>query len=595
MRRQEIPMKLAVAIGVLIGVFSCVASPARGTSLRASADSEFEISFSSSVRSTPITGRLLVVVTRNNNVEPRLQAGDWDNVVVPLFGIDVNQLRPNVPAVIDSNTPGFPLRRLGDLPAGDYYVQAVLNVYTECHRSDGHSVWVHLDQWEGQHFNTSPGNLISAVQRVHLDPATGFDVPLILSKLIPLVPAPSDTDWVKHIKFRSSLLSKFWGCPIYLGATVLLPRGYAQHPHVGYPVIYLQGHFSLDAPFGFDPNAKETHPTYEEQKSAHEHLNVAGPPRPLHLASEALLMPETAYEFYKEWTSDHFPRVIAVTFQHPTPYYDDSYAVNSVNDGPYGDAIMQELIPKVETRFRIIRKSYARALTGGSTGGWESLALQAYHPDFFGGTWTFYPDPIDFRRWGIVNIYDDKNFFEATEEWIRPQRYFQRSSVGQPRITNHELTDLESVLGSKLRSGEQFAIWQAVYGPIGDDGYPKPLWDPTTGNIDHSVAAYMRAHGYDLRYYLQSNWPRIGPSLVGKIHIFCGDMDNYYLNLAVYLMQDFLADTKAPYYGGSFQYGRPMKGHGWQPTTNFELIKTITEQISKNTPSDEDASVWHYK
>ena len=250
-----------------------------------------------------------------------------------------------------------------------------------------------------------------------------------------LVPAPSDTDWVKHIKFQSSLLSKFWGCPIYLGATVLLPKGYAQHPGVHYPVVYLQGHFSLDAPFGFDPNAKPTHPTYEEEKSAHQRLNIAGPPRPLRLASEALLMPETAYEFYKAWTSDQFPRVIAVTFQHPTPYYDDSYAVNSVNDGPYGDAIMQELIPKVETHFRIIRKSFARALTGGSTGGWESLALQAYHPDFFGGTWTFYPDPVDFRRWGIVNIYDDKNFFEVSEEWIRPERYVQRSSeIGRAHV-----------------------------------------------------------------------------------------------------------------------------------------------------------------
>ena len=158
---------------------------------------------------------------------------------------------------------------------------------------------------------------------------------------------------------------------------------------------------------------------------------------------------------------------------------------------------------------------FRSALTGGSTGGWESLALQAYHPDFFGGTWTFYPDPVDFRRWGIVNIYDDKNFFEVSEEWIRPGRYVQRSSVGQPRITNRELTDLESVLGSRLRSGEQFAVWQAVYGPIGDDGYPKPLWDPVTGAIDHSVAVYMREHGYDLRYYLQSNWSRIGPSLVG--------------------------------------------------------------------------------
>jgi hypothetical protein len=380
-----------------------------------------------------------------------------------------------------------------------------------------------------------------------------------------------------------------------LGATVLLPKRYENHPDVFYPVVYLQNHFSLDAPFSFDPTATETHPTYDEVGSAHKGLNVSEPLRPLRLAAEALVMPETAYEFYKAWTSEHFPRVIAVTFQHPTPYYDDSYAVNSANNGPFGDAIMQELIPEVETHFRIIRKPYARVLTGGSTGGWESLALQVFHPDFFGGTWTFYPDPVDFRRMGLVNIYEEKNFFESSEEWLHPPHYVQRSSEGQPRITNRQLTYLESVLGTKLRSGGQLAIWQAAYGPVDNDGYPKPLWDPVTGEIDHSVAIYMREHGYDLREYLQTNWTKIGPSLVGKVHVFCGDMDNYYLNLAVYLLQDFLANSKSPFYGGSFQYGRPMKGHGWQPTTNFELIRMMADEITRNAPAGDETSLWHYE
>jgi hypothetical protein len=568
--------------------------PARAAFSEAKPGSKFEVSFSPSIRSSPVNGRLLVIVTQNNENEPRLQVGDWDNHVVPVFGEEVVQLKPSVPIVIDSDTAGFPVH-LGDLPSGDYYVQAILNVYTECRRLDGHNVWVHLDQWEGQQPGTSPGNLISEVRRVHLDTTERFDILLTLNEVIPPIEVPSDTEWVKHIKFKSSLLSTFWGCPIYLGATVLLPKGYQNHPNVSYPVVYLQNHFSLDAPFGFDATAKVTHPTYDEETSAHKGFNVSEPRRPLRLAAEALVMPETAYEFYKAWTSDNFPRVVAVTFQHPTPYYDDSYAVNSANNGPYGDAIMQELIPEVETRFRIIRKTYARVLTGGSTGGWESLALQTFHPDFFGGTWTFYPDPVDFRRMGMVNVYDEKNFYESAEEWIHPPHYVQRSSEGQPRITNRQLTYLESVLGSKLRSGGQLAIWQATYGPVGEDGYPKPLWDPVTGEIDHSVAIYMREHGYDLRDYLQSNWSKIGPSLIGKIHVFCGDMDNYYLNLAVYLLQDFLANTERPFYAGSFLYGRPMKGHGWQPTTNFDLIKMMAEQVVKNAPADEDTSVWHYQ
>jgi hypothetical protein len=592
MTRRSILLKMLAATATLIACSGILSSAfAAGNS---PSSSKFQISFPSSLRTTPITGRVILVLSTHGDVEPRLAVGDWDNSVLPIFGVDVNALKPDTPAAIDDRAIGFPLHSLKDLPEGDYYVQAVLNVYTDCHRSDGHDVWVHLDQWEGQHFNTSPGNLFSSVQRVHLDPHAGFDIHLNLSNVIPPIQPPADTEWVKHIKFQSHLLSAFWGCPIYLGATVLLPKGYADHHDVSYPVIYLQNHFSLEAPFGFDPDAPETHPTYEEDQAAHRGLNVAGPPRPLRLAAEALLMPETAREFYKAWTSNDFPRVIAVTFQHPTPYYDDSYAVNSANDGPYGDAIMQELIPQVEQSFRIIRKPYARVLTGGSTGGWESLALQLYHPNFFGGTWTFYPDPIDFRRWGVVNVYDDQNYFETKEEWLSSERYFQRSSAGEPRITNREFTNIEAVLGSNLRSGEQLGIWQAVYGPVGADGYPKPLWDYRTGAIDHSVAAYMREHGYDLRYYAETNWPKIGPSLVGKIHMFSGDMDNYYLNLAVYRMEDFLKNTKQPYYNGSFQYGRPMQGHGWQPTTNFDLIRSMAAQISKNAPAGEDSKNWSY-
>jgi Putative esterase len=586
--------KLAVAVVVTAAAIVGAATTAEPAFAGAAPGSKFEVSFPSSLRSTPVTGRVLVIISTHNETEPRMQVGDWDNRVVPFLGADVDQLKPGLPAVIATDTSAFP-SHLGDLASGDYYVQAVLSVYTECHRADGRDLWVHLDQWEGQQAVSSPGNLISEVQKVHLESDKPFDIHLALSKVLSPVEVPADTEWVKHIKFKSPSLSAFWGCPIYLGATVLLPKGYQSHPQVSYPVFYLQNHFSLDAPFGFDPAAQETHPTSDEVIAANKGLNVAEPGRPLRLASEALVMPETPYEFYKAWTSDKFPRVIAVTFQHPTPYYDDSYAVNSANNGPYGDAIMKELIPEVETRFRIIRKPYARVLTGGSTGGWESLALQVLHPDFFGGTWTFYPDPVDFRRLGVVNAYDEKNFFEAEEEWIHPPHYFQRNSDGQPRMTNREVAELESVLGSKLRSGGQFAIWEATYGPVGDDGYPKPLFDTATGEIDHSVAVYMREHGYDLRAYLQSNWPKIGPSLVGKIHVFSGDMDNYYLNLGVYLLQDFLANTDAPYYGGTFQFGRPMKGHGWQPTTNFELISNMAGQIAKNAPSGEDPNLWHYE
>ena len=201
---------------------------------------------------------------------------------------------------------------------------------------------------------------------------------------------------------------------------MLLPKGYDTHPDVRYPVVYDQGHFSLQAPFGFRAD-----PDTEERRGSGAGL-------------------------YPAWVSEDFPRLIVVTFQHPTPYYDDSYAVDSANNGPYGRAIMTELIPYLEEHFRILKQPNARLLTGGSTGGWESLALQVYHPEFFGGTWTLFPDPVDFRRYQLVNIYNDENAFQAPGvKWMIPERPMMRTVAGQVTQTVRQMSQLEEVLGSK--------------------------------------------------------------------------------------------------------------------------------------------------
>ena len=534
----------------------------------------FKVSFPASVHAEPITGRVFVAISNRQMPEPRLQVGSWGDTS-PLFGADVVQLKPGEAAVIDGTMLGYPPSRLADIPSGDFYVQALINVYTECHRSDGHTIWVHLDQWEGQQFNRSPGNLYSEVKKAHLDPAAGYEVNLSLTKVIPPVEIPKDTEWVKHIKIQSRLLTRFWGQPIYLGATVLLPKGYDSHPHVPYPVLYQQGHFSLRAPMRF---TTEGVPLPERAKNRLSQYNL-----------------ETGYQFYQAWNSTHFPRLVIVTFQHPTPYFDDSYAVNSANNGPYGDALMTELIPYLETHFRIIRKPYARLLSGGSTGGWESLALQLYHPDFFGGTWTLYPDPISFEHYQLTNIYKDDNaFFEPGHTWLQAARPVMRTSEGQVEVTVSQMSQLEATLGSHGRSGQQLEIWEAAYGPVGEDGYPRPLWDKLTGKIDHSVAEYMRDHGYDLTAYLKQNWATIGPQLLGKIHLEVGDMDDFYLNLAVYDFQNFLKTTHDPHYEGSFEFGRPEKGHGWQSMSQEDLIRTMANHITKNAPAGADTSAWKY-
>jgi len=513
---------------------------------------KFELSFSRVAHSQPITGRIFVMISKNKQREPRLQAGFWSNSV-PFFGKDVEKLQPGDVAVIDGNTLGYPVSSLQEIPAGEYYVQGLINIYTEFNRSDGHVIWAHMDQWEGQQFNRSPGNLYSEVKKVKLDLSEGYSIKLVLNQIIPPIEIPEDTEWVKHIKIQSPLLTEFWGHPIYLGAIVLLPKGYLENPDVYYPVHYQQGHFSLRAPGGFREGSS----------------------------------------FYEAWISDDFPRMIAVTFQHPCPYFDDSYAVNSENCGPYGDAILKELIPLIEKRFRIIKQPYARVLSGGSTGGWEALALQIFHPDFFGGAWSFFPDPVDFRYYQLTNIYKDENAFYQEFEWMRTERPMMRDVHGQVLVTLRQMSQLEAVLGTKGRSGQQLDIWQAAYGPVGEDGYPQQLWDKLTGEIDHSVAEYMKER-FDLRYYLEKNWKDIGSSLKGKIYVYCGDMDNFYLNEAVYELERMLENTEEPYYAGFFTYGRPRKGHGWSPFDRRagELYRIMADHIENNSP--EKLVKWRY-
>ena len=542
-----------------------------------------EISFPASTHNEPITGRVFLALSRDSAPPPLANAGSFTNST-PLFGLDVNALAPGQPAMIDESTLGYPAKSLTDIPAGDYWVQAVMNVYTEFHRADGHTIWAHMDQWEGQNFTSSPGNLTSDPQRVHIDPAAGGTVQISLTHVIPPIQMPADTKWVKHIKIQSALLTKFWGHPFYLGATVLLPAGYDTHPAVHYPVVFEQGHFGLGAPLGFHPDSVPLPPKIKTLFSSYNR--------------------EPGWVFARAWEGPHMPRMIAVTFQHPTPYFDDSYAVNSANNGPYGDAIMTELIPYLESHFRMIQAPYARVLTGGSTGGWESIALQIYHPKFFGGTWTLYPDPVDFHHYGTFDAYADTNAFvddapgiapfSPISTWYHPERMVMRDNDGQPWLSIRDMSRLEEVLGSHGRSGEQFEAWESVYSPVGADGYPEPLWDKNTGHIDRSVIDYMHDHGYDLEAYLAKNWKTVGPDLVDKIHVDVGDMDNFYLNLAVMDLQHFLDSTTAPHVPGVFRYGRPEKGHGWQHVTNAQLIEEMAAAITKHAPAGANTQAWKY-
>lgn len=503
---------------------------------------EFRLSFAAAANDKPITGRMFLVISRTDSVNPRLTVGRYGT---QFFGADFTDLKPSQEVIINGSTLGYPTNDFKDIPPGDYYVQAVVSKYTEFKRSDGHTLWMHMDQWEGQDWRRSPGNIYSKVKKVSINKSGVQVIKLAADQVIPPIPVPADTKWVKHIKIKSEKLSKFWGQPIYIGATILLPKGYDENPGKHYPTIYEQGHFSIAAPFGFRETGKN--------------------------------------DFYNEWTSDGFPAFIAVTIQHPSPYFDDSYAVNTVNNGPYGDAIHEELIPEIEKQYRCIREGYARFLTGGSTGGWESFALQVLYPEFYGGCWAFSPDPLDFRNVEGINVYEDKNAFYKDAEWYKAPTINTRYPLtGDVRLTSQQRVTMELVNGTKGRSGGQLDIWSAVFGPVGNDGYFKPLFDEKTGVMDTTVARYWKEH-WDMRYYLEKNWATVGPKLAGKLNVFAGRMDDFFLNFGVYHMEDFLTKTTNPYYNGSFTYGE-RGGHGWRPYPSSQLIRVIAEHLKKAHP-----------
>ena len=544
-RKVSFTLWILILIGVLIsgGSYTVADSSPQAGGLK------FTVSYPKAVNAGPITGRVYVILTETERAEPRFQVGTRG---VPFFGLDVEQLPPGEKAVIDENIFGYPVESLTGIPPGDYYVQGFINVYTEFRRSDGHMLWMHKDQWEGQRWNRSPGNLYSDVRKVHINPSRMETVELVCENVIPPVTIPEDTEWVKRIKFQSRILTEFWGQPMFLGATILLPKGYAENPGRHYPVNYIQGHFSLRTPYGF-----------RAEEAAVEDRRGRG-----------------SNEFYQFWTSDECPRMIAVTFQHPCPYYDDSYAVNSPNVGPYGDAIMQELIPYIEENYRIISEPYARVLSGGSTGGWISLAMQIFYPDFFGGVFSLCPDPVDFRYFQCVDIYRDKNAYYKESGWMRVETPSDRRTDGIVTLTYRQRNHYELVLGTRGRSGDQIDIFEAAYGPIGPDGYVKPLFDKLTGEIDPEVAQYWQEH-FDLCYILRTKWSELGPKLTGKIHIYTGDMDTHYLNNAVVLLERFLESTEDPYYDGVIEYGDGQP-HCWGPR-GPELLKLMADHIEQSS------------
>lgn len=547
----------------------------------------FALSFSAAVSAEPLDGRLLLILSKDSSKEPRFQVRPGVDAV-QMFGMNVENLAPDEAVVLDEAVFGYPNDSLALLPEGEYFVQAMLHKYDTFTLKNGKTVKLPMDQGEGQQWAESPGNLFSEPRLIHVERGVEA-IEIVMREIIEPIAPPADTEFIKHVQIKSELLSEFWGRDMMLGAHVLLPAGFDEHPDARYPLAVFHGHFPADFE-GF-----RTEPPDADLECEHnERDNVSCYNR---------IEQQEAYEFYQRWIGPDMPRMLIIQIQHANPYYDDSYAVNSANLGPYGDAITYELIPAIEKEFRGIGEGWARFLYGGSTGGWEAFGVQVLYPDEFNGTFASCPDSLDFRHYSATNIYEDDNAYRMTGDFTSVERPAYRDYLGNISVTMEDENHMELVIGDKSRSGGQWDVWEAVYSPMGDDGYPMRIWDKRTGKINKDVAAHWKEN-YDMRHILERDWETLGPKLVGKLHVFVGDMDNYHLNNAVYLLEAFLESTTNPYYDGVIDYGDRQE-HCWNGDHenpnyvsrlryNTMYIPRILERLLTTAPDGADITSWRY-
>jgi hypothetical protein len=484
----------------------------------------FEVAVARGLLPGPADGRLLIVLDRRKDPKPWRSVGTTGLTAPPVLARDVEGLAPGGTAVVDQGAVLFPLAHLALLPRGEYHVQAVLDVGRDLKLVN------------------SPGNLVSEPVAVRLDPARGGTVRIELTRRFTEPELPTETEHVRFVKVRSERLSQFHGRPMYLRAGVILPAGYGRDAGRRYPLRVHTGGYGT------------------------------------RFTAVARVMGEGS-DFRSAWLAEGTPRMILLHLDGAGPW-GDPYQVNSANSGPYGDAVTQELIPYVEKRFSGVGEPHARVLDGASTGGWVSLALQVFYPDFFNGAWAHAPDPVDFRAYELINVYEDENAYVNARGF---ERAAARERNGDVRYTVRHECLLERVLGRGGRwelSGKDWCAWNATFGPRGADGLPRPLWDGVTGKIDRDVVDHWKR--YDLRLVLQQNWPTLGPKLRGKLHVWVGEADDYFLNNAVHLLDDFLRGAK-PAYEGSITYA-PGEGHGWQGLTEKELMGAMAGAIGKGQP-----------
>ncbi len=443
-------------------------------------------------------GRLYLLFSKNSRVEPRTQTWPSPKNKTYIFAKNIDSFKSNDLLNIEHDDKWISTTdwTLNEIPEGEYYMQIL---------------W---DQDNRESRINAPGNLFSVKQKITVDQL--IEIEVTLNQIIEDRKVNSHS-LSKVVDIKSEILSKWWNSPINLKASVLLPHGYDNKR--AYPIRY----------------------------------NVAGYGGRYTRINNLL----NNKVFMKWWDSEEAPEIITVFLDGEGPF-GDSYQMDSDNSGPYGDALINELIPHIESKYRGTNSMATRFVDGCSTGGWVSLGLQLYYPDFFNGVFSYSPDAVEFEHYQLINIYKEKNAFVNEYGYTRP---IMRDTYGEPMLSLKEFIQYENVLGtsnSYLNSGGQFSAHTALYSPKGKNDLPKPLIDPETGVIDSAVAEYWKK--YDFKIYAEKNWESLGPKIQGKIFIWMGDMDHYYLNPATRAFDDFLKTTENPTSDAKIIFA-PMKGH----------------------------------
>jgi S-formylglutathione hydrolase FrmB len=445
-------------------------------------------------------GRVYLLVTQGQR-DPRF-GPQWFGTE-PFLAADARHWTSEIPLrLLTTQMLAYP-SGAGDFAPGTYRAQAVLRLGRESAR-----------------LGTGAGNAYSAPVEFTIG-ADGV-VPLVRLHVDQLVAeAPlEETDRIKLVETPSAILSAFHRRPVMHRAAVRLPVGYDASGERRYPALYYVGGFGAD----------------------HRMVRM-GERMWRGLAGE-----------------DAIVRVVL----DPSCYGGHHAFADSDNNGPCGRALVDELIPHLESTFRLVGGPGARFLGGHSSGGWASLWLQVAYPDTFGGTWSTAPDPVDFTRFQTIDVYANgaNAYVDATGA---PVPVAQRN--GAPFAMMRDFVAMETVYGE----GGQIRSFEWVFSPRGADGLPMPLFDRATGAIDPAVAASWRR--YDIRAILERRWAELAPKLAGKLHVFVGDQDTFYLHLAVERLKESLSRL------GSDAVVEIQPGHDHGSLLSRELLERIDREM----------------